>query len=53
MLITDIGEGSNALACRTDQMDCCDNAPPVRTRRGEWTFPDGLLVGTNAGGGDF
>ena len=51
MVITDIGEGSNALGCRTDQTDCCDNAPFVRTRRGEWRFPNGSLVGTD--GGDF
>ena len=53
VVITDIGEGSNALGCRTDRADCCDNAPPVRTRRGDWRFPDGSLVGTNGGDGDF
>ena len=52
VIITDIGEGSNALACRTDRADCCDNAPPQRTRRGEWRFPDGSVVGSSGVGGD-
>ena len=52
VVITDIGEGINALACMTDQTDCCDNVAG-RTRRGEWRLPNGTLVGTAGGGGDF
>ena len=45
VVITDIGEGDNALICMTD---CCANR-----RQGEWMFPNGSFVGTNGSGGDF
>ena len=49
VLITDIGEGSNALTCRTDQTNCCHLAGN-NIRRGEWRFPGGSLVGKNGSG---
>ena len=39
MLLSDIGEGSNALFCLTDRTQCCDN-PSV----GGWKFPNGSFV---------
>ena len=54
VVITDIGEGSNALTCSTDQTNCCYGYDAQgSTRRGEWKFPNDTLVGTNGGGGDF
>ncbi len=49
VIITDIGEGADALICMTDLTDCCS---PSETKRGEWRFPDGTLVGNNNAGGD-
>ena len=49
MVITDIGEGSNALICMTDRTDCCK---VLGNRRGEWRFPNGTLVDRNSAGGD-
>jgi hypothetical protein len=39
VLITDIGEGENALLCLTDLPFCCDT-----NRTGEWFFPSGSEV---------
>ena len=47
VLLTDIGEGDNALLCLTDNTQCCrggDN--PNGGGLGEWYFPDGTLVPT-------
>ena len=37
--ITNVGEGSFALSCRTSLTGCC-KSPPV----GEWYYPDGQIV---------
>ena len=40
VMITDIGEGDNALLCITDNTECC--RPPDD---GEFFYPDGTAVG--------
>ena len=47
--ITEIGEGANALQCRTDLTTCCSNILP-EMRLGEWHYPDNSLVATNSSG---
>ena len=42
--IDDIGEGSDALLCHTDRMNCCTNTMG-QTRAGDWYYPDGTRVG--------
>ena len=42
MLLSDIGEGSNALFCLTDRTQCCTTE--AGQRRGSWRFPNGSLV---------
>ncbi len=49
VLITDIGEGDNALLCVTDSTNCC-NAPPLA---GEFYYPDNSTVGVRASGDSF
>ena len=44
VLITDIGEGDNALLCMTDSPDCC-KPPNGNTRQGEFYYPDNSAVG--------
>ena len=39
--LNDIGEGDNALICRTSRSDCCDGG----NRRGEFLYPNGSPVG--------
>lgn len=39
--IEDIGEGNNALLCRTDRTDCCNGA----NRNGEFIYPNNVAVG--------
>ena len=48
VLLSDIGEGSNALYCLTDWEQCCSDAAGER-RRGLWRFPSGLSVGGDSG----
>lgn len=36
-----IGEGDNALICKTDKKDCCDTPPQ---RLGEFYYPNGVQV---------
>ena len=47
--ITDVGDagvtGEAALLCRTDKPGCCSG-----TREGEWLYPNGTAVRTNAKG---
>ena len=51
--ITDVGESTpDALVCRTDRDDCCDNRPG-ETRQGEWKYPNGSTVRTSGSGDDF
>ena len=48
--ISDIGEGSEALHCLTNKVDCCSSLEGQAS--GEWYFPgDGSTVGTSGGGG--
>lgn len=48
VLITDIGEGENALLCWTDLPSCCDTS-----RTGEWFFPSGTVVPIKMNSVDF
>ena len=42
MLLSDIGEGSNALFCLTDRTQCCTTE--AGDARGSWRFPNGSAV---------
>ena len=42
VLLSDIGEGSNALFCLTDRTQCC--SPEAGGGRGVWRFPTGSSV---------
>ena len=42
MLLSDIGEGSNALFCLTDRIQCCTTE--AGDARGSWRFPNGSDV---------
>ena len=44
--IDDIGEGNNALLCRTDRTDCCSGA----NRYGEFYYPNSTKVGIRKDG---
>ena len=48
MLLSDIGEGRNALYCLTDRPQCCSDEAGDR-RRGLWRFPGGVNVGGDSG----
>ena len=48
VLITDIGEGDDALLCTTNRQDCC--ADP-KNRMGEWFFPSETALHNNVTGG--
>ena len=48
MLLSDIGEDSNALYCLTDLEECCSDEAGSR-RRGLWRFPSGGDVGGDSG----
>ena len=45
MLLSDIGEGSNALFCLTDRTQCCTTE--AGDARGGWRFPNDSLVSYN------
>ena len=47
--ITEVGEGDNALQCRTDLTTCCRNMPP-EMRLGEWHYPNNSRVNISASG---
>ncbi len=47
VVITDIGEGDNALLCVTEYEDCCNAQITVA---GEFYYPDGSIVGVRASG---
>ena len=47
----DIAEGSGALMCYTDKVDCCGGS--VNMRQGDWYYPDGLQVHHDGAGGSF
>ena len=42
MLLSDIGEGSDALFCLTDRLQCCTTE--AGDARGRWQFPNGSDV---------
>ena len=48
--ILTIGEGDDALLCKTDKQDCCGTKP---NRFGEFYFPHGVRVLINKAGQDF
>jgi hypothetical protein len=52
--IRDVGDSDSggSLLCKTDRTDCC-GIGPGETRRGEWFYPDGTMVGTSGTGDDF
>ena len=45
VLISEIGEGDNAIYCRTDKVDCCGTRP---NRFGEFYYPNGVEVPVSA-----
>ena len=47
ILITEVGEDSNAVLCRTDLTTCC-NGTSAEIRKGNWKYPNDTLV-TNKG----
>ena len=51
MILEDIGEGDDALLCRTNQTACC--RPPyigeMRPALGNWFFPNGSRVPSASG----
>ena len=49
--ITEVGEGDNALQCRTDLTTCCRNMPP-EVRLGEWQYPNNSRVRYTGGTDD-
>ena len=49
--ITEVGEGDNAVLCRTDLTTCCTNNGG-ETRQGHWIYPNGTLVDNNDSGDD-
>ena len=51
VVITDIGEGDNALLCITDLPICCNRANGRVA--GEWVFPNGSLVRLRGDGDSF
>ena len=54
-LLTDIGEGDNALLCFTDLIQCCHDSdtPSGVGALGEWLFPNGSAVGAESQGEGF
>lgn len=42
--LSSIGEGDDALICKTDNEDCCDTPP---NRLGEFYYPNGIKVPIN------
>ena len=44
MLLSDIGEGSNALLCLTNRRNCCTTEAVLN--RGGWSFPNSSVVNT-------
>ena len=45
-----IGEGADALLCKTDRVDCCGTPP---NRFGEFYYPSGITVRIRASGEGF
>ena len=48
--ILNIGEGDDALLCKTDKQDCCGTQP---NRFGEFYYPHGVRVPINSAGQGF
>ena len=54
LVLTDIGEGDNALICLSDSTQCCrgaDNPCGDNTPLGNWYFPDGSVIRNSEIGG--
>ena len=51
--ITKVGEGDNAVLCRTDRTDCCILMDSGGMRIGEWRYPNNTIVNNRASGSDF
>ena len=45
--IAEVGEGANAVLCRTDLTTCCREQ-----KQGNWTYPNGTVVNNNGSGDD-
>ena len=47
ILITDIGEGQNALLCLTSLIQCCHDSdtPSGEGTLGRWLYPNGSTIG--------
>ena len=48
--LTQVGEGKDALLCKTDLISCCATVP---NRFGEFYYPNGLIVPINNSGHGF
>ena len=55
ILITDIGEGENALLCLTSLIQCCrdSDTPSGEEVLGRWLYPNGSTIGEMSKGEDF
>ena len=57
ILITDIGEGENALLCLTSLIQCCcvSDTPSISGEEalGRWLYPNGSTIGEMSKGEDF
>ena len=51
MILEDIGEGDDALLCKTNQTACC--RPPHSRAIGNWFFPNGTRVPSANSQSDF
>ena len=51
MTLEDIGDGDNALLCKTNQTACC--RPPHSGALGNWFFPNGTRVLSSGNNLDF
>ena len=49
--INEVGEGDNAVLCRTDLTTCC-GFTEGETWQGNWRYPNGTLVNNNASDDD-
>lgn len=50
LALSDIGEGANALSCKTSLVDCCKTQP---NRFGQFYYPNGTQVPVNSIGHGF
>lgn len=50
VFLSEIGEGADALQCKTDRLDCCATPP---NQFGEFYYPSGTKVPIHMSGMDF